>query len=308
MPYNMKDAKKARDELTVRQERSIRKVYNEWAREARDEAKRLTRTVGKIDEARAATELYYQLRTASKQITSEINKEVEKNISSMGSVVANVNKQWLHQLGFTEESINRKFNPSKDMAIRSILTGNLYDNKMPLSDRIWNSTESNLKDINTIVSKGILTNQSVNEIALQLEKYLNPSKNLGWKTQIIEKDGVKRLYHIRNRKADWRAQRLARTMLQHSYQQTLVAMTKDNPFVTGYIWHAAGNHACELCLDRDGQFYTAEDLPLDHPNGQCDFEVAIDEQKAMRNLSEFYENPIYYPDIQRFTEGLDYED
>ena len=54
-------------------------------------------------------------------------------------------------------------------------------------------------------------------------------------------------------------------------------------------------------MDRDGQFYKAEELPLDHPNGQCDFEVAIDEDKARNDLAGFFENPIEYPDIQRFV-------
>lgn len=301
--FIFKDAVEARNKLTVRQEREIRKIYNNWAREARDEAKRLTRTIYN-DDAKAATELYYQLRTASKQITAEIQGTVTKNVNSMGDVVANTNKRWLHQLGFTESSINVKFNPSKDMAIRSILTGNLYDNKTPLSDRVWNLTDSNMKDINTIIARGIALNQPVNEIALQLEKYLKPGNNLGWS---ISSNGNK-VYQVHNKKADWRAQRLARTMLQHAYQQTLVAMTKDNPFVAGYIWHAAGNHPCELCLDRDGNFYTASTLPLDHPNGQCDFEAVVDQEKAMRDLAGFYNNPIEYPSIQRFASGLEYED
>ena len=49
------------------------------------------------------------------------------------------------------------------------------------------------------------------------------------------------------------------------------------------------------------KFYKAEELPLDHPNGQCDFEVAIDEDKARNDLAGFFENPIEYPDIQRFV-------
>lgn len=301
--FIFKDAVEARNKLTVRQEREIRKIYNSWAREARDEAKALTRTVYR-DDAKAATELYYQLRQASKQISAEIQGTVSKNINSMGDVVVNTNKRWLHQLGFTESSINTKFSPAKDMAIRSIISGNLYQTNTPLSDRVWNLTDNNVKDINTIIARGIAMNQSVNDIAIQLEKYLQPSKNLGWLTS--SQDG--KVYQIHNRKADWRAQRLARTMLQHAYQQTLVALTKDNPFVAGYIWHAAGNHPCELCLDRDGLFYTAETLPLDHPNGQCDFEAVVDQDKAMRDLAGFYNNPIEYPDIQRFTSGLEYED
>lgn len=300
--YIFKDAVKARNSLTVRQERAIRKVYNEWAREARDYAKTIGRT--NIDSTKASMELYYQLRSASKQISAEINGEVSKNINEMGNVVVKANTRWLNQLGFTKESLNMKFSPAKDMAIRNILTGNLYQKEIPLSDRIWDITNNNLKDIYTIVSRGIATNQSVNDVAIQLEKYLKTSKNLGWSVSTVEG----KIYQVHNRKADWRAERLARTMLQHAYQQTLVAMTKDNPFVAGYIWHAAGNHACELCLDRDGLFYTAETLPLDHPNGQCDFEVVVNQEKAMRDLAGFYNNPIQYPDIKRFTSGLEYED
>ena len=297
-----KDAVEARNNLTIRQEKEIRKIYNEWAREARDIAKSVEKR--NIDEARANAQLYYQLRSASKQISAEINKEVSRNINSMGDVVVSSHTKWLGKLGFTEETLNKKFSPSKDMAIRSILSGNLYQGSVPLSDRIWNITDSNVKDIYTIISKGIATNQSVNEIAIQLEKYLKPSGNLGWSISSI--DG--KIYSIHNRKADWRAERLARTTLQHAYQQTLVALTKDNPFVSGYIWHAAGGHACDLCLDRDGNFYTAETLPLDHPNGQCDFEVVINQEKAEKDLAGFYENPVYYPDIQRFTSGLKYID
>lgn len=300
--FIFKDAVEARNNLTVRQEKEIRKIYNEWAREARDIAKSVERT--NIDKARANAQLYYQLRSASKQISSEINKEVSKNINSMGDVVVKSNTRWLNKLCFTEESLNKKFSTSKDIAIRSILTGNLYQKEVPLSDRVWNITDSNVKDIYTIISKGIATNQSVNDIAIQLEKYLKPDKNLGWNTKIIDGN----IYKLHNRRADWRAERLARTMLQHAYQQTLVALTKDNPFVSGYIWHAAGNHPCELCSDRDGTFYTAETLPLDHPNGQCDFEVVVNQEKAEKDLAGFYENPIQYPDIQRFTSGLDYID
>lgn len=299
--YTFKDAAEARNRLTIRQEKAIRKIYNEWAREARDDAKTLTR-INK-DDAKTSLELYYQLRSASKQISAEINGEVSRNINDMGSIVVKTNTKWLNQLGFTEASLNRKFSPAKDMAIRSILSGNLYRTTTPLSDRVWNITDSNLKDIYSIISRGIATNQTTNQIAIQLEKYLKPNKNLGWNTNIV--DG--KIYQIHNRKADWRAERLARTMLQHAYQQTLVAMTKDNPFVAGYIWHAAGNHPCPLCLDRDGNFYTADSLPLDHPNGQCDFEVVINQEKAIRDLAGFYDNPIKYPDIQRFTSGLDYE-
>lgn len=295
------DATEARDELTKKQERAIRHSYNEWAKEVRDETRNLSRVPGSQNEQRELAQLYYELRNASRQLSAEINNEVSSNINDMGSVVVRVNQRWLNSLGLSTDALDYKMSAAKDSAIRSILTGNLYQNNKPLSERVWQTTDGNLQDIYSVISRGIALNQSPYEIAKQLEKYLNPNQKLGWTVQsYTDENGRLKFARIHNSQVDWRAQRLARTMLQHSYQQSLVALTKDNPFVKGYIWHAQGD-ACELCADRDGQFYTAESLPLDHPNGQCDFEVAVDEDKAMRDLAGFYENPIEYPDIQRFV-------
>lgn len=300
--WYFEDAEKARDELTKRQEREIRKYYNEWAKQVRDEAKSLSSNQSAQQDARGMAKLYYELRQGSRQLSAEINNEVSKNINDMGSVVVRTNKRWLSSLGLSTNSLDYKMSKSKDIAIRSILTGNLYSNSIPLSERIWDISNNNLKDIYSIVARGIALNQSTNDIAIQLEKYLSANKQLGWNIKsYYDSNGRLHIAHIHNNTPDWRAQRLARTMLQHAYQQSLVALTKDNPFVKGYIWHADGANACPLCLDRDGQFYTASELPLDHPNGQCDFEVAVDEEKVMNDLAGFYENPIEYPDIQRFV-------
>ena len=300
--WYFQDAIKARDELTKRQEKAIRKYYNEWAKEVREEANRLSHIPGTHDEQRQMAELYYQLRNASRQLSAEINNETSSNLNNIGDVVVRTNQRWLSSLGLSTDALDYKMSAAKDSAIRSILSGNLYQNGQPLSERVWNTTESNLKDIYSIMARGIALNQSPDEIAKSLEKYLNPSKSLGWTVKsYTDANGLTKFARVHNGQVDWRAQRLARTMLQHSYQQTLVALTKDNPFVLGYIWHADGANACELCMDRDGQFYTASDLPLDHPNGQCDFEVAVDEEKAKNDLAGFYENPILYPDIQRFV-------
>lgn len=297
-----KDAIEARDELTKRQEKAIRKSYNEWAMEVREEANRLSRIPGSQNEQRQMAELYYQLRNASRQLSAEINNEVNSNVNNMGSVVVRTNQRWLSSLGLSTNALDYKMSASKDSAIRSILSGNLYQNGKPLSERVWNLADGNLKDIYSIIGRGIALNQSPYDIAKQLEKYLNPSQHLGWTVkQYTDANGRIHIARIGNNQVDWKAQRLARTMLQHSYQQTLVSLTKDNPFVLGYIWHADGANACELCMDRDGQFYKAEELPLDHPNGQCDFEVAIDEDKARNDLAGFFENQIEYPDIQRFV-------
>lgn len=126
--WYFKDAKEARDELTKRQEKSIRKMYNEWAKEVREEAKSLSRIPGSQNEQRQLAELYYQLRNASRQLSQEINNEVKSNINTMGSTVVRVNQRWLSSLGLSTNALDYKMNKSKDVAIRSILSGNLYQN------------------------------------------------------------------------------------------------------------------------------------------------------------------------------------
>lgn len=288
-----KDAWEARDEITKRQEREIRKLYNEWAKEVRDKANKMSKTdtPESLAQSRELAQLYYQLRSGSKQLTAEINSNINQNVEYMANVVTNCNKRWLHSLGFTNASIDTKFSLAKDMAIRNIITGGVYNKGYTLSNRLWDIEKNTMKDIYTIVAKGIAQNMSTYDIAKQLEKYVNPSArvNMG--------------FGVHNRVVDYSAQRLARTLIQHAYQQTLVALTKDNPYVHGYIWHANGEHACELCEERDSQHFTAEDLPLDHPNGMCTMEPDIDMAGLIRNISDGIANP---EDLDIFFQDLDF--
>lgn len=301
-----RDAWEARDSITKAQEREIRKLYNQWAREIREQANTLSRVPGSISEQRELAQLYYQLRSASKQLTIEINSSVNQNVTYMGSVVQRVNRAWLTSLGFTPESIDRKFSVVKDMAIRNILTGNLYQNGHNLSQRVWKLTESNLKDMYTIIARGIAEKQSVYDIAKLLEKYVNPDVKFPWRVSRWTENGIPKTGIIHNGVVDYNAQRLARTMIQHAYQQTLVGLTRDNPFVRGYVWRADGNHPCSLCIDRDGTRYSADNVPLDHPNGQCTIEVDIDQVEVVQRMADYSLSPEEYQDMLEFFKGLDF--
>ena len=272
-----KDAWEARDEITKRQEREIRKLYNKWAREIREQANQMSKigTPNSAIQSRELAQLYYRLRSASKQLTAEINTSINYSVEYMANAVTNCNKRWLHSLGFTNISIDTKFSLAKDMAIRNIITGNVYTTGYSLSSRLWKIESNTMKDIYSIVAKGIAQNMSVYDIAKMLEKYVRPDARVPF------------IMGVHNQVTDYNAQRLARTLIQHTYQQTLVALTKDNPFVNGYIWHADGTHSCALCDERDGQVYSAEDLPLDHPNGMCSMEPSIDLEKMIREVSDW---------------------
>lgn len=295
-----------RDKVTKKQKREIRKSYNKWAREVREQAKQLQRSgdVSSITRARDLATLYYQLRNSSKQLTAEINGSINTNANIIADATVAVNKRWLTSLGFNTSNADFRFAASKEYAIRNIISGNIYSSGFSLSTRIWMSTDGNMKDIYTIIAKGVAEDKSIYQIAKDIEKYVKPDARLPWR---VTTGGDGKIYKIKNGTVDYNAQRLAKTVLQHTYQQTLIALTRDNPFVDGYIWHSDGGHPCELCQDRDGQFYTADDVPLDHPNGECTIEPHIDRAKAMSDLAGWYNNPVEYPSIESFASGMTFK-
>lgn len=301
-----KDAISQRNSITKREMRYIRKLYNEWAREVKAEAKRLKSlgTSGTLAQERELARLYYELRNASKQLTADIERTVKNGSSDVGDVLVNTNKRWLKSLGMDISSFEYRFSNDKKRAINRIITGQIYKGFNGLSNRIWKIGQGHEKDIYNIIAKGIALNKDMYEIAKDIEKYVDPNRRLPWSNIIKDKDGNVIRFPVGNKKVDYNAIRLVRTTIQHTYQEVLVEMTRDNPFVEGYLWIAAGGHPCPLCLDRDGTIYQVSNLPYDHPNGMCEIEPVVDKEKAMQDIKGFYENPIYYPDIQRFTSNI----
>lgn len=152
----------------------------------------------------------------------------------------------------------------------NIASGKLYGEKWSLSQAIWKSGLRTKSDIQNVVAKGLAENKPIKDIADDLMKYVDPTARKPWDWS--------KVYPGTATKVDYNAQRLARTMIQHSFQSSLVQSQRYNPFCKGVIWHSVGLHGrtCELCMERDGNVFPVKDLPLDHPNGLCYFEPALD--------------------------------
>lgn len=300
-PFN--EAAIYRDKITKREMRYIRKIYNQWAKDVRAETKRLklSGSPSSLAKQRELARLYYELRNASKQLTKEIESSVNNGASDVADAVVRTNKKWLQSLGMDTSSIEYRLSYEKRSAISKVLTGDIYKDYGGISSRVWNIGAGHDRDIYNIIARGIATDRDIVDIAKDIEKYVNPQKRLPWSGVIQGANGEIIRLPVKNRKVDYNAIRLVRTTLQHTYQQVLVEVTKDNPFVSGYLWIAAGNHPCPICNDRDGNIYTASTLPYDHPNGRCEIEPVVDKEKAMADLEGFYNNPILYPKLQKFT-------
>ena len=161
-----KDAEDARDEITKRELKEIRKLYNEWAIELKSEYKSYKASGGTdTQKMRDITQMYYRMRNASKQLSAEINSRVTLGINDVSDVTVAVNRRWLSSLGIDVSVFDARFSYSKNIAIRNIITGNLYVDKKPLSQRVWDISQGHDRDIYNIISMGIAQDMSVYDIA-----------------------------------------------------------------------------------------------------------------------------------------------
>lgn len=221
------------------------------------------------------------LNRLQKQLTEEIlslAKELESliksNMESMADSVVMENLSFLH---YVDMPIQGAFSHVPSNVIRSIITGQVYDGDWSLSKSIWMNTKKFQKDINTIIAEGVAQNKSTYEIAKDLEKYVNPDARKPWDWS--------KVYPGTSQKVDYNAQRLARTLVSHAYQQAFVQTTKPNPFVVKYKWDSSNSHrTCELCASRDGKLFDKDDLPMDHPNGMCTY-IAVMEN-SMEEIAD----------------------
>lgn len=298
-----KDSEAARDAIMASQKKEIAALYESWADEIGERAKFYSHksTASAPVSERYYRELQKQLRATSQDISNEVYSKIKKNMYTVADAVVADNVKWLEQFGFSSSGLNAAFSYVPDEIVRNLITGQIYDSGWSLSTRIWGDNEQTLKDIYQVMAKGLAENKPIYQIAKDLEKYVRPSAQLPWNMRAA--DGVK----IYKKQVDYNAQRLARTLVQHGYQQSFVATTQKNPFITEYVWRSNGSRVCELCAARDGTHYKKTELPLDHPNGMCTMEPVVAED-MIDQLADWFNSPDgTYPEIDAFAGNFGYE-
>ena len=297
-----KNAEEVRNAIVASQKKEIAKLYEDWADEIGERAKYYSHksTASAPVSERYYRELQKQLRATSQEVSNEIYKKIKSNIYTVADAVVSDNVKWLADFGFSVDGLNAAFSYVPDEIVRNLVTGQIYDSGWSLSSRIWGDNEQTLKDIYQVMAKGLAENKPIYEIAKDLESYVRPSAKLPWNLRMA--DGKK----IYKKQVDYNAQRLARTLVQHGYQQSFIATTQKNPFITEYIWHSNGSRACPLCMDRDGVHYKKTELPMDHPNGMCTMEpVVVD--NIVDQLADWFNSPDgTYPEIDAFAKNFGY--
>lgn len=259
------EAQRKKLNLAKKQEQQIKQIYNEMY-------KNLSKKLNKVNPdsltKRYLDELQKELAKEIKIIHTKVEKVIKKNTEKSTNLANNVQLDFFMQIN-EQYSLNMKdtfssmFSKIPKAAMDEILHGTAYKDRKGLSERIWQYTKKFDKDIDYIISEGIANKKSAYEIAKDLEKYVNPNAKKDWEW--------KKVYPNSSKKVDYNAQRLARTAVNHAFQQAQKRSCEKNPYVEGIKWLASNAHSrtCELCKGRDGTIYKIEDVPLDHPNGLC---------------------------------------
>ena len=298
-----KDAEAAKAAIMASQQKEIAKLYEDWADEIGERAKYYSHksTASAPVSERYYRELQKQLRQTSQEVSNEVYKKIKSNIYTIADAVVSDNVKWLESFGFSSAGLNAAFSYVPHEIVQNLVTGQIYDSGWSLSSRIWGDNEQTLKDIYQVMAKGLAENKPIYEIAKDMESYVRPSAKLPWNLRMA--DGKK----IYKKQVDYNAQRLARTLVQHGYQQSFIATTQKNPFITEYVWRSNGSRVCDLCKARDGVHYKKTELPMDHPNGMCTMEPVVADD-MIDQLADWFNSPDgTYPEIDAFAGNFGYQ-
>lgn len=282
MPLNklrFRDAEKARKNIMIVQKKKIAKMYEDWANDL--ERKILYYESKSTNSAPLQVlhlkQLQSQIRETGKQLCDEIQKGIQESIYTVSDAVINDYSEWVAYLGIsTAKRVGASFSNVPDSIVRKVVTGQIYDTGWSLSSAIWSDSKKTQRNVYEIIAGGIAQNKSIYEMANDVQQFVSPSARKRWNLRC--KDGR----YIYPRNVDYAAQRLARTLTQHAYQQSVIEVTKNDPFVNKLRWVANGSRVCPLCREMDGNLYSPEDVPLDHPNGMCVLEPVVDKNIETR--------------------------
>lgn len=274
--WTLADATQIRASLTKEQENEISMLYRRVYLQVRKQMLSIPKdgTTSQQIQRQYLDRLHKQLDEAYKSLGVGLEKQIEKGAKKAAQGVVDDSTEFFSKAGLTIEGAY-SFVP-KDI-VNALVTGQVYGGNWSLSGAIWSDIDKKQSDISRIIAEGVAANKSAYDIAKDLETYVDPKAKKEWDWS--------KVYPGTSKKVDYNAQRLARTMISHAYQQSLERVCKNNPFVEGFIWQSAhSSRVCPICAERDGQFYKKGELPLDHPNGMCTFIASI--QGSMNDVAD----------------------
>ena len=304
MPYDFMYVEKQKVQLTNAELKNIGKLYEQWAKEIKNGYNLPSDMSGPAKNKNfQMIQLRKALREEAKHISDQVEKGIKSSLYVMSDKTVSSMLGWMKDLGINGAKIHATMASIPTNVVENLVNGSVYGAKgsWNLSKAIWGDSQKTLSNLYQIVAGGMAQNKTIYEIAQELSKYVNPRASKQW--NLKTKDGAR----IYPKKVDYASQRLARTLSQHAYQQTVVQMNKGNPFILGIRWRANGPRVCDICRSRDGRVYPVNELPLDHPNGMCVMEpIYLSDADDM--IAKWATSPAgTYPQFDEWAKGFGYD-
>lgn len=297
--FTFRESAKVKNEIALEQAKQIRQMYEDILKETREKIKLLSVKQLTGNKAIQLKQLEQELVKSYSNISDRITEAIKTNSNLVLNAVINDAKNLAGKIGFNASMAYAKV-PEK--VIEKIVSGQIYQEGWTLSKALWKDEELNRQTLQNIIAKGIAGNKSTLEIAKTLESFVDPKAVKPW-------DWGK-VYPGSKQKIDYNAQRLARTMVNHAYQQGVKEVIKDNPFIEKVRWLSAldAKRTCPLCESRNDVLFDKKDVPLDHPNGLCTLAPEVDDlQDIAKKAKEWKDAPDgTYPEIDKYAKSLGY--
>lgn len=267
LTLDFSNAEAQRLRITQEQQKHIEDLYKQASKHIGELAEQAPRVPSDAIRQQYLRNLQQQINYALRSIQGDLGSTIREHSQQVAAETVKDAKEFLREVGLP---IAGAYSNVPIEIVQAVASGQLYTGNWTLSRALWLNTMETQKDVQSIVAQGILQNKSAYDIAKDLERYVDPSARKDWDWS--------KVYPGTRKVVDYNAQRLARTMVSHAYQQAFVRTTIKNPFITKYQWQAAnGERVCEICMERDGQLFDKDALPLDHPNGMCTFLAVIED-------------------------------
>lgn len=341
--FNLRNAEQVRTAQTAKMQKNIKRVYKELAKEVHDRIKKLP--AGTMSRAQLIL-LERDIEQRGREISADITAGITDSMITTANVVVEDTRSFLKRMGYKSYDYAKAFIYVPDNVVRNIVNGTIYQQGWSLSTAIWGHTKQFNEKLTEIIGRGAAQGKGALEIAKDLERFVSPTEakpSRIIKSYVYRKDANGNWIYERNPdgtvkldkngqpirekfaesynpgRVDYNAQRLARTMISHAYQQSFEMVNRNDPFVIGYRWLTSDFHGrvCSVCRDYAETdhhsmgvgIFPKEELPLDHPNGMCTFEAVMsdDSDVITERIAEWYRaEPGTYPELDRFAEDFIY--
>jgi len=302
--------------ILQKQEDDIDKLLTETKNKFYEVARKNSTNPNRL--AEMASYIMLSFITAYTYILTQTNLKV---VQAAGKKSKSELNSMLYRIGIKNNVLVAQFNKEVNgiiskYGVKAILKRKIGKNTIEYHIKtIYNGS---VKTVRNIVAVGVSKGKSAIDIAKQIEQYIRPTERLTrispfeWYRKRFASYKVKNLKQIPPGSVSYNAFRIARSETARTYQDYLVKMNQDKPWVYGFKWNLSASHPfpdiCDVWAEKDygmgAGVYNADNLPIDHPNGMCYVTTVQVAPKDFKNYLKTGKKP-YKPKFKGKVPDLD---